>query len=120
MTYYDREGNPISLEGWAHLIEKHEDYRRVASTVIPETNVWVSTVWLGLDHNYWGGPPLIFETMVWNEHGADDEICERWSSENEAVAGHLAVVSALLAATGADRHLPEDTAIPLNDPPPGP
>jgi hypothetical protein len=27
-------------------------------------NVYVSTVWLGLNHNFGGGTPIIFETMV--------------------------------------------------------
>jgi hypothetical protein len=49
--------------------------------------VRVSTVWLGLDQSLGlGGPPLIYETMVFgsalHEHG------ERYATEQEARAGH--------------------------------
>ena len=51
----------------------------------------VSTVFLGLDHQHFDGPPLLFETMVFvGEHG--DEM-ERYSTWDEAVAGHDAMVA---------------------------
>lgn len=63
--YYDREARPISLRQWAEL---HDDldYIRVASTYIAMNRV--STVWLGIDHSFGAGPPLIFETMIFNEN----------------------------------------------------
>jgi len=51
----------------------------------------VSTVWLGLDHGYGGGPPLIFETMVFG--GAHDEDQWRYPTEVEALAGHAEICS---------------------------
>ncbi len=36
--------------------------RHVAETMIGEAKV--STVFLGLDHNWSGGPPILFETMI--------------------------------------------------------
>ena len=53
----------------------------------------VSTVWLGLDHNYLGdGPPLIFETMVFRGKGRDrravDSILRRYTTKEEALGGH--------------------------------
>ena len=60
--------------------------RRVA-----ETNVLgicrVSTIFLGLDHSYFGGPPLLFETMAFwrGEHGAAQMRCSTWP---EAEAQH--------------------------------
>lgn len=68
-----------------------KDSRRVAETTLPNGR-WVSTVWLGLDHQYGDGPPLIFETMVFP--GKDDigELdCERYSTEADALAGHAAL-----------------------------
>lgn len=57
---------------------------RVARTTVGESDV--STVFLGLDHNWGDGRPLIFETMVFG--GKYDQECERYSTEAEAVAGH--------------------------------
>lgn len=46
---------------WGEWLETAE--RHVAQTRIG--NVWVSTVFLGLDHNFFGeGPPILFETMI--------------------------------------------------------
>jgi hypothetical protein len=51
---------------------------------------FVSTVFLGLDHNFFGGgPPLVFETMVFG--GAQDGAQERYSTWAEAEAGHRAM-----------------------------
>lgn len=52
---------------------------------------WVSTVFLGLDHRYFGGgPPLVFETMLFiNDEG--DEM-NRYSSWEDAEIGHKAFV----------------------------
>ena len=73
--YFDPQGNPISVEEWSHLFESRmygsDDWWRVGETEVGDRRV--STVWLGLDHNYWGdGPPLIFESMAFGE-GWDDE-----------------------------------------------
>lgn len=100
--YYDRQGNPLPdphvdmeawIREWASLFED-EDYRRVALTEIGD--VRISTVWLGIDHNFWGqGPPLIFETMVFG--GPLDEEQERYSTEAQALAGHDQMVAKVRA-----------------------
>jgi hypothetical protein len=82
--YYDRQGNPLDdLMEWARLFED-KTYQRVAATEIG--NVHISTVWLGINHNWGAGPPLIFETMIFG--GAHDEYQERYTTEAEALAGH--------------------------------
>ena len=55
----------------------------------------VSTVFLGLDHNYSDeGDPQIFETMVFDSNG--DEIqCERYATWDQAEAGHKRIVREL-------------------------
>jgi hypothetical protein len=63
----------------------------VADRGRPPTVVEVSTVFLGIDHQYGGGPPLLFETMAFGLPD-DDEICERYSTEQQAREGHTAVV----------------------------
>ena len=63
----------------------------------------VSTIWLGLDLGFsWpaGGPPVIFETMIFG--GPLDGYCERWTTEAEARAGHRAFVR-LLRGPGRPR-----------------
>lgn len=68
--YYDRDGNPMPDDWWDK--KKHGDKaiqwgteRRVARTVVGD--ITVSTVWLGLNHDYTGGSPIIFETMTFGE-----------------------------------------------------
>lgn len=52
---------------------------------------YVSTVFLGLDHRHFGGgPPLVFETMLF-VNGNGDEM-ERYSSWDDAEIGHKAFV----------------------------
>lgn len=84
MSYYNRQGEPITLDKWINVLHgPHKN--RVALTEIGVGQV--STVWLGLDHRLYGnGPPLIFETMVFG--GVLDGSCERYSTEAEAFAGH--------------------------------
>lgn len=101
--YYDRDGNPITLEQWRWLFERGEDYRRVATVEV--AGCWVSTVWLGLDHNFgFGGPPHIFETMAFigaRNGDSTDDIVMRTSTEEEAHEAHARVVDqvkVLLAA----------------------
>ena len=58
--------------------------RQVAENYIGE--VRVSTVFLGLDHAWWGGPPMLLETMVFG--GQHDGHQERASSRAEALTQH--------------------------------
>lgn len=57
----------------------------------------VSTVFLGLDHQYGDGPPLVFETMIFaSKDGEITDWCERWgdrySTIDGARAGHADAV----------------------------
>lgn len=79
---YDRQGNSISMDEWS----RRKDELVVGKTDLPAADASVSTVWLGMDHGWGHGPPLIFETMVFG--GAFSESQERYSTEVEAVAGH--------------------------------
>lgn len=75
---------------WARWYETAD--RRVALTKIGKSEV--STVFLGLDHNHGGGgPPLLFETLVFG--GSLDGEMERYSTWEEAVAGHQEMIRRL-------------------------
>jgi len=67
--------------------------RRVAATHF-ECGVWVSTVFIGMDHRFGDdGPPLVFETMTFElSADGDNDFQYRYSSWDDAVAGHAGVV----------------------------
>ena len=89
--YYDRQGKPLKLLEWGRKLEDRE-YRRLAETTLPDGKR-VSTVWIGLDHQFGERPPLIFETMVFpSRNDMDEQDCERYTTEAEAKAGHDAMV----------------------------
>jgi hypothetical protein len=77
---------PVDLMTWARAFEGN---RHVARTTVYE-GCEVSTVFLGLDHNFGSGPPLIFETLVFG--GPFDKEMDRYSTWDEALAGHARMV----------------------------
>jgi hypothetical protein len=101
--WYDKEGRPIGMLEWGRLLEDAE-YKRVDRTALGDGRE-VSTVWLGLDHAALGrgqGTPVIFETMVFSRDNESLD-CRRYSTLEEAKAGHAQVV----AECQAGQHLPE-------------
>ena len=78
---------------WGRFMENHQA-RRVDKDCIGD--VEVSTVFLGLDHQYGSGPPILFETMVFG--GPLDGEQERCSTWEEAEAMHAAMVERVKAA----------------------
>lgn len=66
--------------------------RRVALAILPN-GYRVSTVFLGLDHSFNGGPPVLWETMVFGpETGSMDLDGGRYTSYDAAVTGHAVFV----------------------------
>jgi len=67
---------------WARQFE-------TSNRIVEETqigDVKVSTVFLGIDHAFIGGEPLLFETMIFG--GEEDGYQNRYSTWDEAVKGH--------------------------------
>ena len=95
--YYELIGQTVvPVDGgvleWATKFEAMD--RRVAhTTVLGMCNV--STVFLGLDYNFGGGRPLLFETMAfWHgEHGYEQERCSTWLEAQEQHARMCAQVA---------------------------
>ncbi len=90
MANYMLEGHKPKKEPdvikWAKWFEKTN--RRVKESYIGEARV--STVFLGIDHQFIKGPPLLFETMVFG--GVLDEEQDRCSTWEEAEKMHDAMV----------------------------
>lgn len=86
--YFDRQGKPITLDEYGEL------WRDLEYKLVEQTNTpfgLVSTVWLGINHEYRpDARPVIFETMIFDD-GSDwgSEYQERYSTEAEAKAGHI-------------------------------
>ena len=94
VRYFDRDGQPITMWQWAALLASDE-YRRVAEDVVAD--FWVSTVWLGLDHQLLPElPKLTFETMVFTaDDGAIVQGPVRYSTLGAAFMGHAWIVKEL-------------------------
>ena len=95
MDLYDRNGVPISFERWMELTRDFSN-KRVLRTLItdaadPDVSFDVSTVWLGLDHGFGRGAPLIFETMVFGDD-SDELATSRYATEADAHTGHHELV----------------------------
>jgi hypothetical protein len=78
---------------WAQWFELHTEDRIVA--VDEHRGVRVSTVFLGLDHSFGRGPPLLFETMIFG--GPRDQDMRRYSTWEDAERGHRELVAELFA-----------------------
>jgi hypothetical protein len=86
MSYFDQEGKPITHDQWSELWGDLDE-RQFRKTTIGR--FFISTVWLGMNHRYNDGPPLIFETMIFDEKSNSADIgCQRYSTKVEAIAGH--------------------------------
>jgi hypothetical protein len=96
---FDRAGEPVSMRTWARL-DAHTPYVRIAEDTVGP--YWVSTVWIGIDHSFGFGPPLIFETMVFRGDETDLD-CWRYSTETEALAGHARMVDEVRLIDAAER-----------------
>lgn len=105
--YVLRDGEPVpelDVRRWARWFEGSLAERRVAADE-PVPGVWVSTMFLGLDHGF-GGTPLLYETMIFDDDGMGHPLAEeqwRYQTKAEAVAGHAAVVRAVRDASPGGR-----------------
>jgi len=73
----------VDLLTWAKWVENF-DNRLIAVT--EDKGFRVSTVFLGLDHNFGRGDPILFETMIFG--GPLNEQMWRYATYREAERGH--------------------------------
>jgi len=101
--YYDRNGNPITIEEWTTLFAD-KDYRLLKKSKHKEgkKEFILSTVWLGINHSFNDGIET-FETMAfelkppsWNsvigEVNFDDLACRRYGTESDAISDHKSTI----------------------------
>ncbi len=86
----DRQAVPASLEEWAKWFQTAD--RTVAKAEVGEAQV--STVFLGLNHNWGDGPPLLFETMIFGgEHDKYQDRCSTWEEAEQMHAKAVALAT---------------------------
>jgi len=81
---------------WAKWFESAD--RQVAHTYTCKGKVRISTVFLGLDHSFGHGRPLLFETMVFG--GSLDEEQEHCSTWEEAEIMHNQMIEKVKQSEG--------------------
>lgn len=92
--YILKDRKPVSepdLMKWGVWLQ-NMDNTRVDFTKVSK-KIEVSTVFLGLNHNWGDGAPILFETMVFKN--GDSRGMWRYATWDEAVAGHKKVVEEL-------------------------
>lgn len=85
----DKNVQPCSCEEFAEQIENMAKTRtkHVSDDIVNEKRI--STVWLGVDHQYKPNAPLhVFETMVFEKDYSSEIYCDRYSTWKEAQEGH--------------------------------
>ena len=80
---------PVPVDDLIEWAKFFEGNRHVASDMVG--NVRISTVFLGLDHSYGSGPPLLFESMIFG--GSLDREQRRYSTWDQAERGHAELLT---------------------------
>jgi hypothetical protein len=103
----DRIAIPVDALEWGVWFSTAD--RRVATshlTAPTGDRLWVSTVFMGIDHAFGGGDPLLFETMVFGRaviekpdaaSYADAIESQHYGTWDEAERGHAEMVRMMLA-----------------------
>jgi hypothetical protein len=93
-VWYGLDLQPISTREANELLGS-EGRKRVALTNFGN-GYSVSTVFLVLDHNHGDGPPVLWETMVFDPEG-EALGCRRYTSRDDAQHGHDETVAEIRA-----------------------
>jgi len=99
---------PVEMtdEGMQKYGEWYEDFshRIVANTAVGELRV--STVFLGIDHGFGIGKPVLWETMIFPKDSLRELYQDRYTSHDDAVKGHEAAIAYAEALEAAEREMP--------------
>ena len=103
--YLDKDNNVIPCEEgmeafleWSTWFDNTymDGSHWIASTKIK--GILVSTIFLGMNHQWGEGPPVVFETMILGGW-IDQEYQERYCTYDEAKEGHAAAIKVALKYT---------------------
>jgi hypothetical protein len=92
--YYILKGHePVEVED---IIEWGEFFKDTNARILARTfitsKIWVSTVFLGLNHNWGCGPPILFETMIFGGQ-FDEDYQTRAFTWDESLQQHARAIS---------------------------
>lgn len=83
---------------WAKWFEENPSDRVVKQSEV--NGAKISTVFLGIDHCYDGGEPILYETMIFG--GPNDQYQYRYHTYKQAEEGHDKLVEKLTAGLVID------------------
>lgn len=101
--YFDRQGQPIDAR-WAKGFLVVEELRQDPACFLKSTFSWhgvmltVHTSYLGLNHQYLYGPPLVWESIVSTDLTGWGDMVKRYTTEAAAYHGHKVIVETLVVA----------------------
>lgn len=124
IPYYDKDGSQVFIDyddpdDRERLVQLWDaEYRRVAADRIGD--IFVSTVFLPIDHSFGTGPPILWETMVFGYRlpavrrlwmrltgkYIPEEYQWRYVFEEDARDGHAKVVAAVKSRTLSQNTIP--------------
>lgn len=105
--YVEIDGAPRLATNLMQWCVGMEGCRRVEVTQVGEHHV--STVFLGLDHAFARGAPVLYETMIFHQDNKEDhtwlDFQRRYSTRQEALEGHYNVVTVIAAGCSSSSAL---------------
>jgi hypothetical protein len=99
LYYILKDNKPIAepdTTKWIRWMSDHHEDRILSKTYLYGTEIEISTVFLGIDHNFFGGPPILFETAVFNHKSGESEIERRYETYETAMEGHLEIAAQVI------------------------
>lgn len=92
---------------WGRWFGEGDNHRVLETTIhAPDGDIWVSTIFLGLDHKRPGDPwPILWKTMAFRQPGLVEIDSERYPllrGKTLAVEGHWRMVHKLMAEVLTD------------------
>jgi hypothetical protein len=93
MWYILKRGKPVKAKSvnHYHYWSSNSKYKCVKQEHID--NIFISTVFLGLDHAQNSNVPVLWETMIFG--GEHDQYQERYTSYKDALEGHKVALNLL-------------------------
>jgi hypothetical protein len=91
------EGDPVATSQMIWAWQDSGEHHFQTSLTLQELAVWVSTVYLGFNHQFSGGPPLLWETMATSDGDWLDLIL-RYTTRAAAMAAHRKILGWLVGA----------------------